>query len=93
MHVAVDRSRRERRSAGVDARRRALEIEVPRPSDAGDAAVDGDERVGVEHRTGEIAAQHQAYVLDDELRRRAAAFRFVMRHGHLPLEGVVVMRT
>ena len=80
MDVAVDRARRQRRALGVDRRRRAAKIEVFGATKGRNAAVDRDERIRFEDRLSEVAAQHQADVLDDEFGRLAAAGGFVMGH-------------
>ena len=67
--MAVDQARRERGALRVDDRRRALEIEILRAADRRDAAVDRDNRVGVENRAREIAAEHQADVPDRQFGR------------------------
>src|SRR6202046_706191 len=58
--------------ASVVVRRRgAGKIEVRGAPDCRDAAVDSDDRVRVENRLLEVAAQHQPDVLDRQLDRRA----------------------
>ena len=65
MHVAVDQPWRHRRPAGIDDAG-TVHIEIGRAADAGDAAVGDEDRVGIENRRREIAAQNEADVADHE---------------------------
>ena len=71
MDVTVDQAGRDRDAMSIDRRRRAGKVEVRGAPDCGDATVDSDDRVRVENRLLEIAAQHQPDVLDRQLGRRA----------------------
>ena len=90
MDMAVDQAGRERDAMGVDRRRRARKVEVRGAPDRRDAAIDGEDRVRVENRLLDVAAQHQADVLDRQLRGRAGGGRFVMSHGKSRLAPVWV---
>ena len=74
--MAVDQPRRQGNAVGIDGRGGAGQVEVAGSSDCADLAVDRNDSVGVEHRPGKIAAQHQADVLDDQL-ARAGGRRFL----------------
>ena len=65
---------------GVDRGRRARKVEVRGPPDRSDAAIDRDNRVCVEDRPRDVAAQHQADVPDRQLGRRPRSRRFIMSH-------------
>src|SRR3984885_6718313 len=69
MDVAVDQARRYCDAMSIDRRRSARKVEVRGAPDCSDAAVDSDDRLRVENRPFEVAAQHQSDVLDRELRR------------------------
>ena len=67
VHVAVDQSGTEGRAPGVDDRTGSVRIELVLLAERGDAAVLGDQRIGVENRRVEVAAQHQPDVAHDQL--------------------------
>jgi hypothetical protein len=67
MHVAVDESRRERRALRIDDSCWLGGIDIFFFANGGDAASDGYDRVGIEDRLGEVSAEQQANVSDNEL--------------------------
>ena len=71
MHVAVDQAGRERDAMRVDRRRRAGKVEVWSAADRRDAAIDRDNRIRIENRLFEVAAEHEPNVPDHEFGRRA----------------------
>ena len=75
MNVAVDEARRQRHAIAIDRRGRPGNIEVSRATDGADATVDRHDGVCIKDRSCEVAAEHQANVLNDQLARdrRAAA--------------------
>jgi hypothetical protein len=78
MDVAVNEPWRQRHTIGVDRRRRAGKVEVGSAADRADAPVNRDDSVGVEDRSSKVAAENEAYVLNNELGRSAVG-RFLMR--------------
>jgi hypothetical protein len=71
MNVAVDQARRNCDAKSVDRRRSARKIEALGAPDRSDPAIDRDDRVRIENRLLEVAAQHQPDVPDHQLNRRA----------------------
>jgi hypothetical protein len=79
VHVAVDQAGRDGAALGVDRHLRLIEIEIPGLADRGDAAVDGDDRVGIEDRPREIAGEQQPDIPDHQLAGRTRRSRDI-RH-------------
>ena len=65
--MAVDQARGYSAAFGVDDKVRLVDINILVLADRGDAAVDGNNRIGIEDRLTEIAREQQADVAHDEL--------------------------
>src|ERR1700722_8571092 len=68
----------------VDDSRRAFRVDVLDAADLRNAPVDRDDRIRVENRIADVAAQHQPDILDDKLGRTARRRGFLMRHRRSP---------
>ena len=64
--VAVNQPRSKCRTVGVDEVRCALGVNILLPSDCGDAAVYDYDSVSIEDRVGEITAEGQSDIANDE---------------------------
>jgi hypothetical protein len=67
----------------VDDRRRPFDIEIFDAADGGDAPADRNDCVRVENGAGNVAAQHQSDISDDEFCGRARTGGFFMGHAML----------
>ena len=59
-------------------------VEIPGAADRGDPPADGDERIGIEDRTPDIAREQEADVPDDELVAGARHRACLLGHRCLP---------
>src|SRR5690242_12204763 len=83
MDMTVDQPGRQGTALGVDRHLRAGGIEVALLAHRHDAALVGDDRIGIEDRTLEIAGQHQSDVADHHLSCRSAGRHWIC-HGVTP---------
>ena len=91
MNVAVDEAGREGRAFGVDGEGGSGSVDIFFFTHGSDAIADSDHGVGVEDGIGEVSAEQEADVADDQLGLWRGFRRFVVGHDSLP--GAELLRT
>ena len=81
--MAVDQAGRDRGSVGIDHGGGAFGVDVLGAADRGDFAVFGQDRVGIQDRLFQHAAQQQADIADHQP-GRAGGLGYLMGHGFCP---------
>jgi len=79
--VTVNQARSKCRSVGVDEVRCAFGVDILLPADYGDAAVYNYDSVSIEDRVGEIAAEDESNIANDEFGANGRLPRVLMSHG------------
>ena len=83
MHVAVDQSRSQGGAFGIDDQSRGFSVEIFFLAHCRDLSVDGHDRIGVEDRPLQIAAQQQTDIADQKPGLRLLDRLIVGHEAHL----------
>jgi hypothetical protein len=81
--VTVNQARSKCRSVGVDEVRCTFGVDILLPADYGDAAVYDYNRVSIEDRMGELAAEDESNIANDEFGANGRLPRVLMSHVFL----------